>query len=414
MQRIEWEGGSGAGDYGQTMKASALEESDPLYAIAASLRARIVETLSEGSDELLEIYLEGRVVPAETLLRAIRAQTLAQRVFPVVMGSAAKYRGVQPLLDAVVDFLPSPTDKKEFKVVQLRGNRPTTVKCDTSAPLCALIFKVHVDKQRGPLAFVRVYSGVLKERTQVQLAFASSVDSEAEESVSVQKERVLNLYEIHANAFFDVKSMFPGNIGAVSGFKNPKTGMTISDVGGSALLLPGLVVPPPVFVRSVEADSPSDEKILLETLKILCVEDPSLHLSTDTHTGQIVIAGMGQLHLEIIGERLIQDYNVKCRLGKIRISFSETVVTSSQDTYNYEALFAGKKTYGWIDYETESNRTFYFLGKFAEFQEKKTTATDRKKEKKKTNIHKTTAHTHKTTHTHKTKQQQFSKILSHR
>jgi elongation factor G len=257
---------------------------------------------------------------------------------PVLCGSSFKNIGVQPLLDAIVNYLPSPLDIKTPVAIDHLGK---SVPIDINDKnMTALAFKIIHNEQKGPLVFVRVYSGNLEAKSSI----AISNNSRNYKNIT---ERVTKLLEIYADDFEEISNIQSGNIGVVQGLKNVKTGDTlIKSNDNRRIQLCNIPIPPPVFVRSIQVDSISEEKELKIALENLLREDPSLHISYNDETGQTLISGMGELHLEIAGERLLDTYKVKCRLGKVEISYRETIrdtdtVLTENITFDRDIL--GKK-----------------------------------------------------------------------
>ncbi|PIA16252.1 P-loop containing nucleoside triphosphate hydrolase protein [Coemansia reversa NRRL 1564] len=290
---------------GSKVTRQRLSAADASYATAAAARTRLVEALAEVDSKIVDAFLgvdgDHLQVPAEEVRAAVRRATLASRASPVLLGAAARNIGVQPLLDAVVDYLPAPTD------------RPAPVPLDPSAPLVAFAFKVTVDAQRGPMVFVRVYSGKLHARASLDNATRGGV-----------RERAMRLVQMYADATEEISEIACGHIGVVLGLHHTRTGDTLLDPHHPSLRgLHGIAVPRPVFFCAVEADSPRDERPLAEALAQLQLEDPSLHVSFDEETGQTLVSGMGELHLDIVRTRLLGDLKANASFGALRVSYRE-------------------------------------------------------------------------------------------
>ncbi|KAJ3046229.1 Ribosome-releasing factor 2, mitochondrial [Rhizophlyctis rosea] len=323
------------------LSPSSDPDSARLYQEASAARNALVEKLSEIDDEIVDVFLEHdgdhMSVPADDLRAALRRVTLNGKGVPVLCGASFKNIGVQPVLDAVVDFLPSPADIQPPEAVTSDG-KAVTVKLDDKN-LCALAFKVTHDPQRGPLVFVRVYSGSLQSRATL---FNSSRD------VNERANKVLQMY---ADDFEEIPHIEAGNIACVVGLKETATGDTLLGPKheGNIHLHP-ITIPPPVFVRSCEPMSTADDKALENGLRALTREDPSLHFYVDEETGQMLLSGMGELHLEIATERLKEVHKVNCKMGKVLISYRETLGTENVDedgtiteTFLYDKDIFGKK-----------------------------------------------------------------------
>ncbi|KAJ2080856.1 Ribosome-releasing factor 2, mitochondrial [Coemansia sp. RSA 988] len=310
---------------GSKVSRQKLSEADASYVIAAAARTRLVEALAEVDSKIVDSFLgvdgDHLQVPTDDVRAAVRRATLANRGCPVLLGAAARNIGVQPLLDAVVDYLPAPTD------------RPTPVPLDPEAPLVAFAFKVTVDAQRGPMVFIRVYSGKLCVRASLDNATRGGV-----------RERAMRLVQMYADTTEEISEIPCGHIGVVLGLHHTRTGDTLLDPRHPSLhgvkiatklnkathpprpvglQLHGIAVPRPVFFCAVEADSPRDERPLAEALARLQLEDPSLHVSFDEETGQTLISGMGELHLDIVRTRLLDDLKVNSSFGSLRVSYRE-------------------------------------------------------------------------------------------
>ncbi|KAJ1652913.1 Ribosome-releasing factor 2, mitochondrial, partial [Dispira simplex] len=307
---------------------------------AQEARSGLVEALCDLDDDLMESFLEiadPMALPLVQIQAAIRRQTLAGTVVPVLCGASYRHIGVQPLLDAVVEYLPSPLDvPRPQTVVGPEASTATAVPLSDRTTLCALAFKVLYDPRRGPMVFIRVYSGVLSVR-QTLLNAQRNI-----------KERATKLLTMYANDVEEVNTIGVGEIGVVLGLKHSRTGDTLLGITKSLSLtsslprLQGVEPPPPVFFRSIESHSAADEKQLNEALEHLLLEDPSLHLSTNDETGQTQLSGMGELHLDIIKDRLLRDYRVNAHVGAIRIAYRETIQTPVEQIIHYEKEVLGK------------------------------------------------------------------------
>ncbi|HEU0130687.1 MAG TPA: elongation factor G [Mycobacteriales bacterium] len=276
-------------------------------------RHRLVETLADHDDEIMEMYLEGNEPTTEQLKVAIRRATLKSEVTPVLCGTAFKNKGVQPMLDAVVDYLPSPLD-----VGAVEGHKPrdeeTKIerKPSDDEPLSALAFKIMSDPHVGKLTYVRVYSGVLKSGVQV------------ENTTKERKEKIGRLLKMHANHREDVESVGAGEICAVIGLKQTTTGDTLSD-SNHPVVLESMTFPAPVISVAIEPKSKADQEKLGTAIQRLAEEDPTFQVRTDEETGQTIIAGMGELHLDILVDRMKREFKVEANVGKPQVAYRETV-----------------------------------------------------------------------------------------
>ncbi|KAJ3038788.1 Ribosome-releasing factor 2, mitochondrial, partial [Rhizophlyctis rosea] len=320
--------------------SSTALDTDRLYKEASVARTTLVENLSEMDDEIVNLFLEHdgyhMRVPAEDIRAALRRATLNGKGVPVLCGASFKNIGVQPVLDAVVDFLPSPVDMPPPEAISSAGEAVKIGLKDKN--LCALAFKVTHDHQRGPLVFVRVYSGTLDSRTTLH------------NSSKNLKERASKLLQMYADDFEEIPSLGPGNIACVVGLKETSTGDTLLSPTHprKQLHLHPIKIPPPVFVRSCEPLTSADERALEAGLAGLVREDPSLHYYVDEETGQMLLSGMGELHLEIAAERLKEVYRVNCKMGKVLISYRETIGEDnlSEDGTLEERFLYDKEVFG--------------------------------------------------------------------
>lgn len=315
---------------------------------AKMARSQLVEALSDVDNEIVDVFLSDKVdgdpskVPANELKAAIRRATLGSAACPVLMGASYRNVGVQPLLDAIIDYLPAPSDRPPVMAILPHTKKP--VELMSTDKLVAFAFKVIVDRQRGPMVFVRVYAGRLDARM-------SLVNGSRDGGV---KERVSKCLQMYADRTEEMPSIECGHIGVVLGLKQTKTGDTLLHPQHSSLAkkrnkqqtglqLMGVQVPPPVFFCAVEADSASDEKALSDALASLTLEDPSLHVSHDEETGQTLVSGMGELHLEIVQDRMLNDMKVNASFGPMRVSYRETAGTSDGSAdVEYSKEIAGK------------------------------------------------------------------------
>ncbi|KAI9090559.1 P-loop containing nucleoside triphosphate hydrolase protein [Phlyctochytrium arcticum] len=294
-----------------------------LYADAVQARIALVEKLSELDDTIVDIFLDNdgdhMKVPAAALQAALRRVTLNGQGIPVFCGASFKNIGVQPVLDAVVDYLPSPSERTPPVAILPNGK---SIDIHNTSDLCALAFKVMHDPKRGPLVFVRVYSGTLERGS---VLFNPNQQT---------KERVQKVLQMYADDYEEIPSVTAGNIAALIGLKETRTGETLilaSQAKKSQPTLETIPIPPPVFVRSCEPASASDERSLATALKALTREDPSVHVRYDSETGQTLLSGMGELHLEITADRLAETHRVNCKMGKVLISYRETLAFTESE-----------------------------------------------------------------------------------
>ena len=300
---------------------------------AQEYRNMLIEAVSDESDELMELYLGGEDIPEELLKSCIRSATINNRAVPVCCGSSYRNKGVQPLLDAIVDYLPSPLDIPPIEAIGKDGSKTVEVKADDSAPFAALCFKIVADPFVGRLAFCRVYSGTLKVGTAV---FNSSKG---------KRERVSKILLMHANSRTEVEEVYAGDIVAMVGLKETITGETLCSEGRQ-LLMESMDFPDPVIRIAIESKTKAGQEKLEESLKKLGEEDPTFRTYSDAETGQTIIAGMGELHLDIIVDRLIREFKCECRVGKPSVAYRESIKSPARGEGVCERVAAGKNIYG--------------------------------------------------------------------
>lgn len=305
---------------------------------AAAWRQKLVESVCELDDDLLEAYLEGDLdIPSDKIYRTIRKGTLDLKITPVLLGAAFKNKGIQQLLDAVVEFLPSPLDIPPVEGTDLRGR---TVTRDVRGPLSALAFKIMNDPFTGNLTFVRVYSGEL------------SAGSSAFNVNTGKKERIGRLLRMHANQREEVKEAQAGDIVAVVGLKHTRTGDTLSDED-HRVILETMEIPEPVISVAVGPKSRDDAERLSRSLSRLLREDPSLKVKADRETGQTILSGMGELHLEIVVDRLLREFQVDAEVGEPEVAFRETITKPSKIHYRHVKQTGGKGQFAEVVIEVE-------------------------------------------------------------
>jgi elongation factor G len=280
---------------------------------AREWRDKLVETIAENDEEMMELYLEGTEPDADQLVAAIRRATIASSITPVMCGSAFKNKGVQPMLDAIVDFLPSPVDIPSIKGHAV-GDEETVIErhADTGEPFAALAFKIMSDQHLGKLTYIRVYSGTLETGTQVL------------NSTKGRKERIGKIYQMHANKREERPSAVAGQIVAVMGLKDTTTGDTLSDPT-KQVILESMTFPAPVINVAIEPRTKADQDKLGTAIQRLAEEDPTFQVRTDEETGQTIISGMGELHLEVLVERMRREFKVEANIGRPQVAYRETV-----------------------------------------------------------------------------------------
>ncbi|KAG7388188.1 G elongation factor, mitochondrial 2 [Phytophthora pseudosyringae] len=345
MQLVKWADKEGEQVQRLPLLPSAGGKMAELYGKAVEGRQTLIERASNFDDELGELFLMEEEIDNETLKAALRRITvqrgMASQVVVTLCGSALKNKGVQPLLDAVVDYLPSPLDLSPFEAHTVEGGKKTRgrgpgsehkvvqLKPSSSEPLCALAFKVQHDRQRGLVVFFRVYSGVLNAKSQL-------INS----SRGGTKERLTRLMHVAADDQEAVEFISAGHIGAAVGLKHTFTGDTLVSAKDAAhqMVLPGVQIPKPVFTCSIEAESSAKQKDLDAALENLQREDPSFVVTVDEETGQTLMSGMGELHLDIIKERLRSDYKLEPSVGAMRVAYLESVTNSVELPYTHDVM----------------------------------------------------------------------------
>jgi elongation factor G len=313
-----------------------------LAAATDAAREKVVEAAADSDESLMALYLEGAPIAADQLRKALRAATLQFRVVPVVCGSAFKNKGVQPLLDAIVYYLPSPLDVPPVQGIDLKTQKPTTRKADDTEPFAALVFKLMSDKHVGHLTYLRVYSGSIETGQQVLNVRRD------------RKERVGRLLQMHANKRQEIPAAYAGDIIAAVGFKSVSTGDTLCDAR-HPIALEAMQFPEPVISIAIEPKTQADMDRLGESLERLAQEDPSFRVTTDAETGQTIIAGMGELHLEIICDRLLREFRVGANVGPPQVAYKETIRKTVRAEGRYIKQTGGSGDYGVVVLEVGPN-----------------------------------------------------------
>lgn len=335
MKAVIWED-----DLGKDPRIVEIPEN--LQEQAQEARAKMVEKIAELDDELTLKFLEAQEISIEELKLALRKGVLANKTAPVFCGSSLKNKGVQVLLDAVIDYLPSPADKPTITVSE-PGNPENTfdISAQDDSPLGALVFKIVTDPYVGRLAYVRVYSGILSQGQTVQNTTKKG-----------KKERIGRLIRMHADHREDVSEIRSGDIGAVLGFKESFTGDTLCDT--KPLVLEAITFPEPVISIAIEPKSSADQEKMGEALRKLSEEDPTLHVNTDEDSGQTILRGMGELHLDIIVDRLLREFRVGANVGAPRVAFRESITkTVKEVNYKYAKQSGGRGQYGHVVFSME-------------------------------------------------------------
>ena len=306
---------------------------------AEEYREKLIEAVAEFDEDFMEKYLGGEEITIDELKAAIRKATLSVEFFPVVCGSAFKYKGVQPMLDAVVEYLPSPLDVPAIKGIDPSTDEEVERHSSDEEPFAALAFKVMTDPFVGKLTFFRVYSGILSSGSYVK------------NSTKGKRERVGRILQMHANTRNEIAEVYAGDIAAAVGLKDTTTGDTLCDEKNE-VILESMEFPEPVIQLSVEPKSKADQDKMSTALQKLQEEDPTFRAGTDEETGQVIIAGMGELHLDIIVDRMRREFKVECTVGAPMVSYRETFKQAAQVQGKFTRQSGGRGQYGdvWIEF----------------------------------------------------------------
>ena len=325
-------------DQGMTFEYADIPEE--LLPQCEEMREYLIEAAAEANDELMEKYLDGGELSEDEIKLAIRQRTLANEIVPVLGGSAFKNKGVQAVLDAVVEYLPSPTEVKAIEGTLEDGETVATRDADDDAPFSALAFKIATDPFVGTLTFFRVYSGKLESGTAVY------------NSVKHKKERVGRMVQMHANSREDIKVVLAGDIAAAIGLKDVTTGDTLCAENGK-IVLERMEFPEPVISVAVEPRSQADQEKMGVALGKLAQEDPSFRVKTDEESGQTIISGMGELHLDILVERMRREFSVEANIGKPQVAYREAIRNTCDIEGKFIRQSGGRGQYGhvWIKFE---------------------------------------------------------------
>ena len=312
-------------------------------------RTKLIEAVADSDDDLMMAYLEGEEISAETLKKAIRKATLSVEFFPVLCATALGNKGVKLMLDAVVDYLPAPTDVDAIECIDKNGNDVFRKPSDNE-PFTALAFKIMTDPFVGRLSFFRVYSGVLKSGSYVL------------NSTKGEKERIGRVLQMHANQRKEITEVYAGEIAAAVGLKNTTTADTLCDEKNPCIMK-GMEFPEPVIDIAIEAKSKNDQDKMALAIQKLVEEDPTLRVKTDIETGQTVLSGMGELHLDVIVDRLKREFNVECNKGRPQVAYRETITVAADCEGKYIKQSGGRGQYGhvWIKFEPNKDKGYEFV-----------------------------------------------------
>jgi elongation factor G len=329
----------------ETLGAEYVTEEIPeeLKKKANAFHNQMVETIVENDDDLLHKYMEGETISPQELKKSLRKSVIALKLFPVICGSAFKNKGVQPLLDAVVDYLPSPIEIPPVKGIDPESGAPVGRRADDKEPFSALAFKIMTDPFVGQLTFIRIYSGQLKTGDSVYVVSKR------------RSERIGRLLKMHANKREEISEIYAGDICACVGLRNVTTGDTICDEK-HPILLESIEFPAPVIAVAVEPKTKGDQEKMGVALSKLAQEDPTFKVHTDPDSGQTIISGMGELHLEIIVDRMMREFSVEANVGKPQVAYRETIRKQSEAEGKYIRQTGGRGQYGHVKIRLEPNQ----------------------------------------------------------
>jgi elongation factor G len=316
-------------------------------------REKLIEAVSELDEDLTDKYLMGEELTASEIKKVIRRATLENKIVPVLCGTAYRNKGVQNLLDAIVEYMPAPTDVEDIRGTNPKTGEEDTRPSDDNAPFSALAFKVATDPYVGRLSFIRIYSGMI------------TAGSSVYNSTKGSRERIGRLLRMHANHREDVETAYAGEIVAAVGLKNTTTGDTLCDADNQ-IILESMEFPEPVIRVAIEPKTKAGQEKMSLALSKLAEEDPTFKAYTDEETGQTIIAGMGELHLEIIVDRLLREFKVEANVGRPQVAYKETIRKSADVDHRYVRQSGGKGQYGHVKILVEPNET----GKGYEFVSK--------------------------------------------
>jgi len=336
MKELRWK----EEDEGETILESEIDASR--LDLAKEWREKLIDTVAGADDDLMEIYLEGGDISDDQLKAAIRKGTIGRAYVPFVMGSARHNQGVQPLIDAVVDYLPCPTDVPPAKGLKVKKDveEPVEVPCDGSKMPLGLVFKIQYDREMGPLCYVRMYSGKIQAGTQIY-----NVNKK-------KRERVNRILRMHADKSEPLDSLQAGDIAVFIGLKLAQTGDTVG-TEAFTVLLEQPTFPQPVISVALEPESMSEKDKMNETLAILSREDPTFTSHEDAETGQLIISGMGELHLDVLVTRMRDDFGVKCQVGAPQVTYRESVSGSAEASEEFSRVLAGKENTAGLTIQVE-------------------------------------------------------------
>ena len=329
-------------ELGKDMRVEEIPED--MLELAQEYRTKLVDACADLNDEIMELALEEKPVPQDLIRKTIRQATIDNKMVPVTCGTSYKNKGVQKLLDAIVDYMPSPVDIPAIDGVNPDTGEEDVRHADDNAPFSGLAFKIATDPFVGRLSFVRVYSGILNTGTSVL------------NSTKHQRERIGRILQMHANHREDIECCYAGDICAVIGLKNTTTGDTLCDEK-APIILESMEFPEPVIRVAIEPKTKAGQEKMGIALMKLAEEDPTFKTYTDEETGQTIIAGMGELHLEIIVDRLLREYKVEANVGAPQVAYKETITKAVDQDTKYARQSGGKGQYGHVKIHVEPNES---------------------------------------------------------
>ncbi len=316
------------------------EISDKMSNRADEWYEKLIDAVSTFSEEITELFLEGEPIPQELLINVIREATLNRSIIPVFVGASLKNIGVQPLLDGVINYLPSPLEAPLITGHKVKDDSEVEIKPDTSGNPLGLVFKIQTDREAGPLCFVRMYAGSIKKGTAVF------------NITKHKRERVNRIFRMHSNHHETIDELKAGDIGVIVGFKSAQTGDTVGSEGFQ-VLLEKMDFPEPVISIAIEPKTISDQERLRKALEAIKREDPTFTVKENEETGQLIIAGMGELHLEILVDRVLKEYRVQANVGKPQVTYRESITKKIIHTETFHKLIAGKENTAGLTLQVE-------------------------------------------------------------
>ena len=329
-------------EMGKDMRVEEIPED--MRELAEQYREKLLDAVAMFDDEIMEMYLDGQEIPTKKIRDAIRKATVAVEMIPVVCGTSYRNKGVQKLLDAIVDYMPAPTDIPAIEGVNPRTDEADTRESSDDAPFAALAFKIMTDPYVGRLGFFRVYSGTLNTGSTVL------------NSTKNARERIGRILQMHANHREDIETVYSGDIAAAVGLKNTTTGDTLCDEK-NPIILESMEFPEPVIRVAIEPKTKAGQEKMGIALMKLAEEDPTFKTYTDEETGQTIIAGMGELHLEIIVDRLLREFKVEANVGAPQVAYKETITKAVDQDTKYARQSGGKGQYGHVKIHVEPNES---------------------------------------------------------